>query len=1815
MASLMDRDPWSWSISDVANFFVQRHADKAMADMPGVSLPPPEVLTANFTQEQVTGAVLLCGVDQHIVRRLFKIRALGPRAAVMHCIEKLRAISATYKSRHEQQVWATPTTRQDQPLQLDEEHIARLLELPDPIGALRELLAAKALAAAQETGEPMQLDDVQSTLANNIPPEPNVRPNETLAESKDGKKRRRLNLTAAVAEEVPRDILKLVNTKHPHPDRKLPIDEIFFGDTAVGRECGPMTVDDPLYIHEGSDNKDFDAQTFQYVNPNVQPGLARYVNSALQRFMYTQEEVDITRNQRHAVAMYPYRAGMQAQQNTGPRCDRRGRILFDGTRSAMVIHSRAVAVTEFDEPTYVATRENEALVESGANDKGYNQAQAAELAGEHDHLLLRYPDNEADLMSENDEVETTAGDEDTSTEFGDDQAEEDDEEALPGSEVKEVIGRAIEAYIAAWQEQKLPKLEIKRAWTVWKQKKHSKYVRDQLVHGARTRIQELETRLLKSRAEFELDQWESKATLDRMCATIQPTVEDIQHEHWKIEVWSRRQEPYHMRNLRRKTANKNAASASKQMPSLASLPVHVDDRLSVEPRVQPSPPTIPIDDEVDHFHAPRGSPLPEPEVEDSPFVVPDDDVEMDCIQSPQATGGADPEVDSAESPHVTDNVDMQDQGPKMGATSPNEGPTPSVNDVSTTPNRHSGLPSTNTPSSAALFQGTVSSDMPSPSVLAKRNQNRSSPTASLIDLTELPSSPVEPAASAHVAAKTKLPKKGRGVGRNSKNNAPSTSDADSWTYADLELNQDRNRLLIKLVRDMGPAKRNALWKTWQELMHKKFKVRLEAALSSITLREATPPLAGSPPRSDNPRVQIMKHCARLLLAFHFCRSDICQGDEELPSDILNNRNMPGESDISNFLPRLRGHLEKRETPLYSSPAVVKFEDPIVIDSDDDAREQDIDARPLKHEKPGSARKRRKLDVDVEAENKRKAARARMEESQNQQSSNPTTLQQMVFADHNPGDKMINPTRKPGQEPIYIERKIAEKMKSYQLDGVQFLWRELTGDLENAQGCLLAHTMGLGKTMQSIALLCAVDMASQSSSMNIVRQLPEDLRINDGDRGKRSLRCMIICPSSLIQNWCRELKQWAHPNAFGGNIICVESAGAGSDYIRQLQAWSKKGGILLIGYLLFAKLVQRQPKEILDEAPTDNNFQKARDELYNRKAEIARHVLTQDAELVVADEAHSIKNPKSGTAIAASKIRSTARIALTGTPMSNDVDEIYSIISWVTPGFLGDSRQFSHFFGLPIKEGLYQDSSAYEKRRSTIKLKSLHYQIEPKVHRAGIEVLKGELKPKVEFVLTVELTQQQRNAYAGTVAALLGPDCDLAKTSNTTLFSWFGVLGLLTAHPSCYREMLLTSKAAAKSKKPKSVGALDDQAKDEVAETGENNEELLIPGEEDLLALGFTRPIVDALIEDVTDSIDPALSAKARLLQEILRLSKNEGDKVLIFSARTPTLNYLSRLFKEDNVRFERIDGSVKMERRTEMLADFQDDEKGLDAMLISTRAGGQGLNIQSANRVIIFDFGFNPAWEEQAIGRAYRFGQEKPVFVYRFVAGDTYEANIYNTQLFKTSLASRVVDKKNPHRNAVRNTKDYLYQPKDINHEDLSNELEVNLDPKVLSKIMQAQIDRGDARDPSIDICSVRTMEVLQAEAEDAPLDETELQQVEQNKAFWKASKESGFRTTLPPGYTAMHANAAGIPSTAPAPVASGAQRVNSMPSSTQAPAHYLPGTQPLPLPPQQQQQQPIGRPQETYTSLGARDIRNGSTATPSRTWSLGGLPFPRRDD
>ncbi|KAI7226041.1 hypothetical protein KC330_g8951 [Hortaea werneckii] len=633
------------------------------------------------------------------------------------------------------------------------------------------------------------------------------------------------------------------------------------------------------------------------------------------------------------------------------------------------------------------------------------------------------------------------------------------------------------------------------------------------------------------------------------------------------------------------------------------------------------------------------------------------------------------------------------------------------------------------------------------------------------------------------------------------------------------------------------------------------------------------------------------------------------------------------------------------------------------------------------------------------------------------------------------------------------RKIAENIKPHQVEGVHFMLSALTASKDSdtaTSGCLLAHTMGLGKTMQTVAVLVALMEAVKSDESRVDKQLPPHLRVGED----RQLRTMILCPPTLLQNWKKEIRQWA-PEHF--RPFVVEASASAADQLQCLEDWNEFGGILCLGYSMFRQFVVRNGDQ---------------------------YGLLRRPDVVVADEAHNLKSLRSKLTQAAHHIETPTRIALTGTPMSNDVEEIYSLVSWVAPNYLGDTTWFRANFAEPIKKGFFEDSSRHERRTSMKKLAVLHHKIGPKVHRASIEALRGSLKPKSEFVITVPLIQIQETLYTRYVHAILG-DGDNTKAAQVQIFSWLAVLGLLTNHPTAFRQKLLTPASPKNSKRKADVReALPSPADATELDGG------ITSGDEDVFTLRFTEQMVKEIVAGVDASIDPTRSAKTALLLDILRHSKECGDKALVFSSSIPTLDYLSDLFVSSDIRHGRIGGSTKVPDRIQLIEQFHKDS--FNVLLISTRAGGVGLNIQGANRVVIMDFGFNPAWEEQGVGRVYRLGQNKPVFVYRFLAGGTYETNMWNKQLFKTSLTQRVVDKKNPCRKARRNTRDFLHFPETVKQEDIARW--IGKDPDVLDKILARHGQTEPGKIGTL-IRAISTTETLQEEVEEE-LDEEEKREV-----------------------------------------------------------------------------------------------------------------------
>ncbi|KAJ5995001.1 hypothetical protein N7481_001978 [Penicillium waksmanii] len=557
--------------------------------------------------------------------------------------------------------------------------------------------------------------------------------------------------------------------------------------------------------------------------------------------------------------------------------------------------------------------------------------------------------------------------------------------------------------------------------------------------------------------------------------------------------------------------------------------------------------------------------------------------------------------------------------------------------------------------------------------------------------------------------------------------------------------------------------------------------------------------------------------------------------------------------------------------------------------------------------------------------------------------------------------------------IYLHREIGEHVKPHQLAGIQFMWRELI-EAKKPQGCLLAHVMGLGKTMQVISLLTTIADAAASDDPQIREQVPEKFH--------RS-QTLVLCPSAVVQNWAEEFALWTPKRHHLGPIWEIMSGNnmEAEERFHIIKAWDERGGVLIISYDLFRIIVLNKSTR-----PTNRNS------LSDEQHEFTKEALLSRPNIVVADEAHRLKNEKSAISQVTSRFKTLSRIAMTGSPLANHLWEYYQMVEWVAPGYLEDAASFKTKFLEPIQSGSYIDSTRQQQRESLCALK----------------ILNGILKPKTEFVIRIPLTDLQEAAYNTFVStAQVGDDVD------SKLYTWLAILQLCCNHPQPFLE-----KLEDRSKQPEDT---------EESVLPESMKESGLPG--DLLSK------INALFESIPRIEDPSLSHRATLLNKIIDESTKIGDKVLIFTQSLPTMNFINLMLSERRLKFQRIYGNTTAVERQAITKRFNTDSDQ-QILLISTKAGGVGLNMFGANRVVIFDFLFNPMWEEQAVGRAYRLGQTKTVFVYRFVAGGTFEENIFNKAVFKRQLAVRVVDKKNVVRQSSKNSPILLHPVKPVNKSD-----------------------------------------------------------------------------------------------------------------------------------------------------------------------------------
>lgn len=587
--------------------------------------------------------------------------------------------------------------------------------------------------------------------------------------------------------------------------------------------------------------------------------------------------------------------------------------------------------------------------------------------------------------------------------------------------------------------------------------------------------------------------------------------------------------------------------------------------------------------------------------------------------------------------------------------------------------------------------------------------------------------------------------------------------------------------------------------------------------------------------------------------------------------------------------------------------------------------------------------------------------------------------------------------------VQVHRNLVTKLKPHQVDGVQFIWDSCCESVKKAtttpgSGCILAHCMGLGKTLQVVTFLHTVLL---SKNLNFKTAL-------------------VVCPLNTVLNWVSEFKKWQR--TLGEDRIKVSQMAtlkSLSERASALKLWQRNGGVMLIGYELYRNLSQGQ--KVSNE---------------HLKKDITSALVDPGPDFVICDEGHLLRNDGSKISKALNDIKTKRRVVLTGTPLQNNLVEYHCMVSFIKKNLLGSLGEFRNRFINPIQNGQCADSTPRDVRIMKNRAHVLHAMLAGCVQRKDYSELAQFLPPKHEYVLAVRVSPLQCQLYQYYLDHVSGvrsvPEGTKPK-AGAYLFKDFQVLNRIWTHPWCLH---LSNVKGGLDKKNKAKNRTDGNQRLIFFQTNEVSSESNPTSTSDVSVQGARE--VDSpspqsannewykSMLSASDAKNITHSGKIMLLIEILKRAETLQEKVLVFSQSLISLDLIEDFLKEahrtketqgkagswiKNVDYYRLDGSTNAPLRKKWAEEFNNCVNARGRLfLISTRAGSLGINLVAANRVIIFDASWNPSYDIQSIYRVYRFGQDKPVFVYRFLAQGTMEEKIYDRQVTKQSLSNRVVD-------------------------------------------------------------------------------------------------------------------------------------------------------------------------------------------------------------
>ncbi|KAJ9645474.1 hypothetical protein H2204_001054 [Knufia peltigerae] len=534
----------------------------------------------------------------------------------------------------------------------------------------------------------------------------------------------------------------------------------------------------------------------------------------------------------------------------------------------------------------------------------------------------------------------------------------------------------------------------------------------------------------------------------------------------------------------------------------------------------------------------------------------------------------------------------------------------------------------------------------------------------------------------------------------------------------------------------------------------------------------------------------------------------------------------------------------------------------------------------------------------------------------------------------------------------IPAPIAQFLRDYQVKGVAFL-HEL---FVYQKGGILGDDMGLGKTVQVISFLTVA--YGKTGDERDKKRMRKMRRAN-----QKYPKTLIICPGTLMENWKDEFRHWGwwHIDTYHGG------ASRRRDVLSEAQA-----GMLEV--MITTYHTYRTHKEEINMVEWD---------------------------CVVADECHQIKERTSEITKAMAGINALCRIGLTGTAIQNKYEELWVLLNWTNPGKLGPITTWKNTVCIPLKLGQSHNASNYELARARKTAKMLVTNLLPQFFlRRTKALIRAQLPKKTDRVVFCPLTSTQAKAYQNfldsDIVSCIRDSGQLCECGSRKKAGWCCSMVLEDGTP--WQHWVFPAIANLQ-KISNHLASLIPQGSDSSEKQAKDLDllEIAMPGQ--WRELYKTR-------DSILHTGNPEYCGKWRVLKKLLTFWHDQGDnKVLIFSHSVRLLRMLLNLFISTQFNVKYLDGSMSYEDRYQAVKEFNTDPTQF-VFLISTKAGGVGLNITSANKVVIVDPNWNPSYDLQAQDRAYRIGQTRDVEVFRLVSQGTLEEIVYARQIYKQQQAN-----------------------------------------------------------------------------------------------------------------------------------------------------------------------------------------------------------------